>query len=47
MASPRLETGSTVAYVRRRKGERVGGRVARRRDVVVRRAAIADGGKGE
>lgn len=49
MASPRGDLGSTVAYVRRRrKGERVDGRVeARRRDVVVRRAAIADGGERE
>lgn len=45
-ASPMLEMGSTVAYVRRRRGERVDGRVeAKRRDVVVRRAAIADGGE--
>ena len=46
MASPMLEMGSTVAYVRRRKGERVEGRVeARRREVVVRRAAIASVGE--
>ena len=46
MASPMLEMGSTVAYVRRRKGERVEGRVeARRREVVVRSAAIANGGE--
>ena len=47
IASATLDMGSTVAYVRRRRGEKVEGRVdARRRDVHVRRAAIADGGKG-